>query len=147
MTSWFNFPCSKKYRLVESCWGKDFRVIYSSNYYFMCKLYKLFFYTRDSFSRPPWRPGSYPTWHIDTDTPWNSNFDRVETHENGTKEWYRLDVLHREDGPAVEYANGDKEWWWRGKRFRIDDGPVAIYGNKEYWYKYGDFEKVTIRKS
>ena len=25
--------------------------------------------------------------------------------------WRRKGKLHREDGPAVEYANGTKEWW------------------------------------
>ncbi|MEI8269803.1 MAG: hypothetical protein WCG45_00380 [bacterium] len=61
-------------------------------------------------------------------------------HENGTKEWYYWDMLHRdEDLPAVEYSNGDKEWWYHGKRHR-QNGPAAIIGGKEYWYKYGDFE-------
>ena len=23
--------------------------------------------------------------------------------------------LHREDGPAIEWANGDKEWWLNGE--------------------------------
>jgi hypothetical protein len=35
------------------------------------------------------------------------------------------------DLPAVEYANGDKEWWRRGRRHR-DDGPAIIYEEKEY---------------
>jgi hypothetical protein len=26
------------------------------------------------------------------------------------------DILHREDGPAVEYFSGDKEWWINGER-------------------------------
>jgi len=30
---------------------------------------------------------------------------------NGSKAWYINDKLHREDGPAVESANGDK-WWY-----------------------------------
>lgn len=28
------------------------------------------------------------------------------------------DFIHREDGPAVIYGNGDKEWWIDG--YRID---------------------------
>jgi hypothetical protein len=32
------------------------------------------------------------------------------------KAWYRNDKLHREDGPAVEYADGDKLWYINGKR-------------------------------
>ncbi len=35
--------------------------------------------------------------------------------------------LHREDGPAVEYANGEQRWYINGKLHRTD-GP-AIAGN------------------
>jgi hypothetical protein len=45
--------------------------------------------------------------------------------------------LHREDGPAIEYADGGKEWRKNGK-LHHDDGPALIDadGNK-YWYKDG----------
>ena len=36
--------------------------------------------------------------------------------------------LHREDGPAVELANGDKVWWVNGKRHR-EDGPAIEYAD------------------
>ena len=29
----------------------------------------------------------------------------------GTKHWYLNDKLHRTDGPAVEYSDGDKFWF------------------------------------
>lgn len=48
---------------------------------------------------------------------------------------YRLNkILHREDGPAVENADGYKAWWLNGLRHRTD-GPAIEYsnGNKE-WY-------------
>ena len=35
--------------------------------------------------------------------------------ECGSREWYLNDELHREDGPAVEHANGRKSWWLHGK--------------------------------
>ena len=35
-------------------------------------------------------------------------------YTNGDKMWYFNDRLHREDGPAVEYANGKKSWWING---------------------------------
>ena len=52
-------------------------------------------------------------------------------------------VLHREDGPAVEYADDSKEWRVDGKLHRVD-GP-AIYKNieaksfdgKKQWYLNG----------
>lgn len=34
---------------------------------------------------------------------------------DGTKEWCLNGQFHREDGPAVEYANGYNEWWLNGK--------------------------------
>ena len=34
--------------------------------------------------------------------------------EDGTKEWRKYGKLHREGGPAIELADGDKEWWIRG---------------------------------
>jgi hypothetical protein len=39
----------------------------------------------------------------------------VRVYHDGSKEWYLNDKphqkLHREDGPAVELANGYKSWW------------------------------------
>ena len=37
----------------------------------------------------------------------------VKVNEEATI-WYLNDQLHREDGPAVEYANGDKAWLLNG---------------------------------
>ena len=34
----------------------------------------------------------------------------------GDKVWYLNGKYHREDGPAVEYASGYKEWWLMGNR-------------------------------
>ena len=34
---------------------------------------------------------------------------------DGTKAWYLNNKLHREDGPAVERANGGKEWYLNGE--------------------------------
>lgn len=41
---------------------------------------------------------------------------------------------HREDGPAIEWKDGDKEWWFKGKRHR-EDGPAVerTNGQKEWW--------------
>jgi hypothetical protein len=36
-------------------------------------------------------------------------------YADGGKEWYVNGKLHREDGPAIEYADGGKEWWLNGK--------------------------------
>lgn len=44
---------------------------------------------------------------------------------NGTKEWIINGKHHREDGPAIEHANGAKEWFRHGVRHR-EDGPCMI---------------------
>ena len=55
-------------------------------------------------------------------------------YANGDKCWYRNDQLHREDGPAVEYADGDK-YWYRNDQLHREDGPACEHANgkKEYW--------------
>ncbi len=44
--------------------------------------------------------------------------------------------LHRKNGPAVEYADGEKRWYLNGKCHR-EDGPAVeyAYGSKEWWLK------------
>ena len=58
----------------------------------------------------------------------------VEVWSDGTKEWYLNGKLHREDGPAIEYADGSKEWWLNGDLHR-EDGPAIedADGTKEWW--------------
>jgi len=43
------------------------------------------------------------------------NISRVETWPDGTKEWCRYGLRHREEGPAIEHPDGMKEWWQNGK--------------------------------
>ena len=51
----------------------------------------------------------------------------------GTKRWYNDDLLHREDGPALEYTDGSKQWFINGENHRLD-GPAAKWSNgKEEW--------------
>jgi len=39
----------------------------------------------------------------------------VKVDVNGDRGWYLNGELHREDGPAVELANGVCEWYLNGK--------------------------------
>ena len=43
------------------------------------------------------------------------NKPEVKVNLHGTKEWHLNGKLHREDGPAVEYSNGDKRWYLNDK--------------------------------
>ena len=49
-------------------------------------------------------------------------------YANGTKFWYRNDQRHREDGPAIERANGNKCWYINDELHRID-GPAIECAN------------------
>ena len=53
----------------------------------------------------------------------------------GDKFWHQNNKRHREDGPAVEYANRDKRWYQNGKLHRLD-GPAVEYadGGKDWWH-------------
>jgi hypothetical protein len=60
-----------------------------------------------------------------------------EIDTDGTKRWYKNGKLHRDDGPAVEFANGDKGWYRNGQ-FHRDDGPALEYADgTKRWYKDG----------
>lgn len=60
-------------------------------------------------------------------------------HKSDEKIWYE-DVkfrYHRENGPAIEWNNGTKEWYTHGIRHR-EDGPAIEYNNgQKYWYLKG----------
>ena len=49
--------------------------------------------------------------------------------------------LHREDGPACEWADGTKEWWLNDQLHR-EDGPAIERANgTKLWYK--NSESIT----
>jgi hypothetical protein len=76
-----------------------------------------------------------------------SSFDLLPSvvYNNGTKEWHKSGFLHRYKKPAIEYENGDQEWWFFGERHR-ENGPALILGNKQYWFKYGEFVKLEKKE-
>ena len=61
----------------------------------------------------------------------------VKVYVDGSKNWFLDSKLHREDGPAAEFADGTKVWYFEGKRHR-EDGPAVERpsGTKE-WYLEG----------
>jgi len=53
-------------------------------------------------------------------------------------EWFLNGVLHRENGPAIEWANGDKE----GELHRLD-GPAIEWANGyKCWCKEGKYHRL-----
>ena len=62
----------------------------------------------------------------------------IITDKYGNKIYYLNNALHRNDGPAFEYADGTKCWYKNGLRHR-EDGPAIERANgTKCWYKNGD---------
>ena len=56
---------------------------------------------------------------------------------DGDKHWYINNELHREDGPAAEWADGSKFWYINGKSHR-EDGPAVEWADgSKYWFLNG----------
>jgi hypothetical protein len=68
---------------------------------------------------------------------------KVTVDEYGTKRWFNENgKLHRLDGPAVESANGSKEWYQNGERHRLD-GPAYEYADGDkFWYQNGELHRL-----
>jgi hypothetical protein len=67
---------------------------------------------------------------------------KVTVNNEGTTHWYNEDgQLHREGGPAIEWADGAKEWCLNGQLHR-EDGPAreGADGYKE-WYLNGQLHR------
>jgi len=47
--------------------------------------------------------------------------------------YYINDELHREDGPAIEYADGRK-WYYINDELHREDGPAIEYADGRKWY-------------
>jgi len=58
----------------------------------------------------------------------------VTVDSYGNRIWRLNGKLHREGGPAIEYADGGRAWYLNGKRHR-EDGPAREWanGDREWW--------------
>lgn len=73
-------------------------------------------------------------YQIEKDAYWilhRENGPAVE-YNSGNKFWYKHGLLHREDGredgPAREFINGDKEWYENGEYYR-ENRPAIEFGS------------------
>lgn len=58
-------------------------------------------------------------------------------YTNGDTEWWSKNKPHREGGPAIE-LNGDKEWFLYGERHRIDGPAIELANGDKHWYINGE---------
>ena len=61
----------------------------------------------------------------------------IETNLRGDKFYYLNNLLHRDDGPAIELANGTKCWYKNGQRHRIDGPAIEHYNGNKEWHLNG----------
>jgi len=54
----------------------------------------------------------------------------VRVYKNSSKTWSLNDLLHREDGPAIECADGGKSWWLNGTPYLEKDYHAEIARRK-----------------
>lgn len=73
------------------------------------------------------------------------DFTGIITSPDGTKRWYKNGKLHREDGPAIEWARGSKHWYIEGLKHRTD-GPAVKWpnGGLEWWVDGKNYEQKLI---
>ena len=62
--------------------------------------------------------------------------------ENGTKQWRNENgELHRTDGSAVIWEDGEK-WWCQNGKIHREDGPAIILpSGSEMWYQNGQLHR------
>lgn len=70
----------------------------------------------------------------------------VRVYPNGDKFWYLNGKLHRQDGPACEFAGGARFWVNHGDRHR-EDGPAIEHANgNKFWYFDGAHLTKEVRE-
>jgi hypothetical protein len=65
----------------------------------------------------------------------------VKIDDEGNKRWYHNKKLHREDGPAIEYADGNKVWYVDDKYHRLDGPAIEWVNGTKVWYVDGKYHR------
>ena len=68
---------------------------------------------------------------------------RIEVDKCGTRRYFNnADKLHRTDGPAVEYTDGDKFWWQNGLLHRTDGPAIERANGTKEWFQNGHRHRI-----
>ena len=74
---------------------------------------------------------------------------RKETDKCGTIRYYnKNNELHREEGPAIEWAAYGYKAWYRNGNLHREDGPAREFasGKKEYWYNDINYPEIKTNE-
>lgn len=64
------------------------------------------------------------------------------TSKLGTRFYYKdkeMTILHREDGPAIEDINGDREWYQNHKMHRMGGPAIEGHDGRKMWFVNDEF--------
>jgi hypothetical protein len=76
---------------------------------------------------------AFGVYHLKDGKPHRTDGPAIEWADGG-REWWIDNKRHRTDGPACEWINGSKSWYAGGERHRTD-GPACEWadGSREWW--------------
>jgi hypothetical protein len=66
---------------------------------------------------------------------------KMTVDEHGNKYWFLHGELHRDDAPAIEYANGAKRWYQHGQLHRVGEPAVVAADGSKQWYQRDDLHR------
>jgi len=68
----------------------------------------------------------------------------VVVDDEGTIRWHKegTEILHREDGPAVEWFDGRKSWYQNNKRHRLDGPAIEYNSGTKFWYQNDELHRL-----
>ena len=77
-------------------------------------------------------------WWLDEQGKFGRTGAPAVIYSNGDREWWNHGVQTREEGPAVDRADGHKEWIVGGQYIQPNSGPsiVRADGTREWWLGY-----------
>lgn len=82
------------------------------------------------------------SWCKEDGTLHNENGPAIE-RADGTKEWYIDGKRHRDGGlPAIERKNGDREWYVNGELHRDGDLPAIDTRERKAWAVHDKFHRI-----
>ena len=70
----------------------------------------------------------------------NKPICKIEKDES--KRWYLNGQFHREDGPAIEYKNGDTEWFINGIHHREDGPAIDCKDGTSFWIRRNKLHRL-----
>lgn len=72
---------------------------------------------------------------------------KMTIDEEGNRIWRNeKGDIHREDGPAYEWTNGDKYWYFNGYRHRIEGPAIEWFFGHKFWCVKGEDITGLVRE-